>query len=96
VPEHQASAWLQYDGSRVLPGFSAGVGARYVGSTVSGDIKTPSFTLYDAMLGYQWDRYLLMLTGRNLADEIYVTTCDASTCYYGETRTIALSLTAQF
>jgi outer membrane receptor for ferric coprogen and ferric-rhodotorulic acid len=37
-----------------------------------------------------------MLTGRNLADEIYVTTCDASTCYYGETRTIALSLTAQF
>ena len=48
------------------------------------------------MLGYQWDRYQVMLTGRNPADTTYVTTCDSSTCYYGETRTLGLSLSAQF
>jgi iron complex outermembrane receptor protein len=96
VPENQASAWVQYDASDWLAGLRAGAGARYVGSTLAGGLETPSVTLYDAMLGYQWDRYLVTLTGRNLADETYVVNCDASTCYYGETRTIALSLSAQF
>jgi iron complex outermembrane receptor protein len=59
-------------------------------------VKTPEVTLYDAMIGYQWDRYLAQLTGRNLADETYVVNCDPSTCYYGDPRTIGLSLTAAF
>jgi iron complex outermembrane receptor protein len=69
---------------------------RYLGSTLSGGVETPSVTLYDAMVSYQWDRYLLRLTGRNLADETYVVNCDAFTCYYGDTREIGLSLTAAF
>lgn len=96
VPKNQASAWLEYAAPGWLDGLTAGFGVRYVGSTESEGITTPSFTLYDAMLGYQWDRYQVMLTGRNLADTIYVTTCDSSTCYYGETRTLGLSLSAQF
>ena len=96
VPQNQASAWLQYDAAGRLAGLIGGFGIRYVGSTLSGGVETPSVTLYDAMLGYQWDRYLVQLTGRNLADETYVVNCDPFTCYYGDTRTIGLSLTAQF
>ena len=96
VPQNQASAWLQYDAAGRLAGLIGGFGIRYVGSTLSGGVETPSVTLYDAMLGYQWDRYLVQLTGRNLADKTYVVNCDPFTCYYGDTRTIGLSLTAQF
>jgi hypothetical protein len=38
----------------------------------------------------------VQLTGRNLAHKTCVVNCDPSTCYYGDTRTIGLSLTAQF
>ena len=50
--------------------------ARCVGSTFAWgfgdpgpDVNTPSYTPYDAMLGYSWDRYRISLTGRNLADK---------------------------
>jgi iron complex outermembrane receptor protein len=100
VPRDQASAWLQYEAGGRLSGLTGGVGVRYIGSTVNGEVTTPSVTLYDAMIGYEWDRYLLQLTGRNLADETYVVDCggpDTSfTCYYGDPRTVGLSLTARF
>ena len=96
VPKNQASAWLEYALDGRLAGLSAGFGVRYIGSTESEGVTSPSFTLYDAMLGYVWDRYQVMLTGRNLADTTYVTSCDTSTCYYGETRTLGLTLSAAF
>lgn len=96
VPQNQGSVWLQYAASDGLSGLSGGIGVRYVGAMASGDVMTPDFTLYDAMLAYEWDRYQVMLTGRNLADRTYLTSCDADSCYIGETRTIGLSLTARF
>ena len=97
VPRNQASAWLQYDAEGgMLPGLMAGFGVRYVGDTSNAGVTTPEFTLYDAMVGYGWDRYQVQLTGRNLADKTYLTTCSPSDCYFGETRTIGLSLTATF
>jgi iron complex outermembrane receptor protein len=96
VPQNQASAWLQYDPSGRLAGLTAGFGVRYVGPTWSSGLETPDVTLLDAMIGYQWDRYLVQLTARNLADETYVVNCDPSTCYWGDPRTVALSLTAAF
>lgn len=95
APRNQASAWLQYDATGQLAGLTAGFGVRYVGATSDGTVETPDFTLYDAMLGYSWDRYMVRLTGRNLADKAYLTNCTSSDCYFGETRTIGLSLTAQ-
>jgi iron complex outermembrane receptor protein len=74
----------------------AGFGVRYVGDTFDGGVTTPEFTLYDAMVGYGWDRYQVQLTGRNLADKTYLTSCSPFACYFGETRTIGLSLTATF
>ncbi len=58
-----------------LRGVSASFGARYVGDTVHGDVRTPSVTLCDAMLAYGWDRYHVALDARNLADETYVVGC---------------------
>lgn len=107
VPDTQASAWLQYafDGvlAGLLDGLEAGVGVRYVGSTLvpaddfgTPEVKTPGFTLYDAMLAYTWDDYRVALTGRNLADTTYTVNCSAYSCYYGEPRTVGLTLTAAF
>jgi iron complex outermembrane receptor protein len=98
VPENQASAWLGYaPQGGWLDGAMAGFGVRYVGETWASGVETPSVTLYDAMLGYTWDSgYQVQLTGRNLSDKTYVVSCDTSTCYYGDPRTIGLSLTAEF
>lgn len=103
VPENQASAWLQYAFAGVLDGLEAGAGVRYVGSTVTPvdawgtpAVTTPSFTLYDAMIAYQWDDYRIALTGRNITDETYTVNCSYYLCYYGDPRTVALTLTAAF
>lgn len=102
VPDNQASAWLQYALGGRLAGLEAGFGVRYVGSTVtpgdafSPEVTTPSFTLYDAMIAYQWQDYRIALVGRNLADETYTVNCSNYLCYYGDPRTVALTLTAAF
>ena len=57
VPEHMASLWSQHRFSIAgIPGFSAGAGVRYVGASWDGtdSLKTPSTTLFDAMLGYAY------------------------------------------
>lgn len=102
VPENQASAWFQYGFDGLLTGLEAGAGIRYVGSTVSPsdgfapEVTTPSYTVYDAMLAYQWQDYRIALTGRNLADKTYPVNCSFYSCYYGDPRTVALTLTAAF
>lgn len=96
VPDDAASAWLQYAFAGPLDGFEAGAGVRYVGTTVSGGVTTPSVTLYDAMVAYTWDTYRLSVAGRNLADKTYTVNCSAYTCYYGDPRTVSVSLTAAF
>lgn len=96
VPENQASAWLQYDASGRFSGVSAGFGVRYVGEVFSSGVRTPPVTLYDAMLAYGWDRYRVALNGRNIADTAYVVGCRPNVCYFGDPRTVALTLTAAF
>lgn len=96
VPDDAASAWLQYAFAGPLGGFEAGAGVRYVGSTLDSGVTTPSVTLYDAMVAYTWDRYRVSVVGRNLADKTYTVNCSLSTCYYGDPRTVAVSLTAAF
>jgi iron complex outermembrane receptor protein len=85
-----------------MQGLEAGFGVRYVGPTVSpGDgfapeVTTPGVTLYDAMLAYQWQDYRIALVGRNLADKTYPVNCSFYACYYGDPRTVGLTLTAAF
>ncbi|MFT3972351.1 MAG: TonB-dependent siderophore receptor [Amaricoccus sp.] len=98
VPDDAASAWLQYTFAGALDGLEAGAGIRYVGSTLDAGsgVTTPSVTLYDAMLAYSWEGYRISVVGRNLADKTYTVNCNAYNCYYGDPRTVAVSLTAAF
>ncbi len=92
VPEHMASLWSQHRFSVAgISGFSAGAGVRYVGASWDGtdSLKTPSTTLFDAMLGYAYQDWSFTLTATNLEDETYYTTClSRGDCFTGNRRTV--------
>lgn len=100
VPEHMASLWSQHRFSLLgVPGFSAGAGVRYVGASWDGTdtLKTPSTTLFDAMLGYSRDNWSLALNATNLEDEAYYTTCLArGDCFIGNRRTLVGTVSYSF
>jgi iron complex outermembrane receptor protein len=95
-------------------GVSVGAGVRYVGDSVSTGVnlgpdpfaptyeqltvKTPAFTLFDAMVAYETPDYRWQLTAQNLEDEYYVTACGAmrGDCFVGQGRTITTSFFYKF
>ncbi|WP_169629298.1 TonB-dependent siderophore receptor [Ferrimonas kyonanensis] len=90
VPEYQASSWLGYRPFN-LEGFKSGLGIRYTGESYGGaDLhKTPSYTLVDLMLGYEWDQWDFTVNVRNLTDKDYYATClYRGDCFVGDERTI--------
>lgn len=104
VPEHSASLWLGYAfQAGALEGLNVGAGTRYVGSSY-GDAANlysiPSFTLFDAAIGYDFGRKFASLEGlsarlsaTNLADKRYVASTSApSAAWYGSGRNINFSL----
>ncbi|KAA8997711.1 TonB-dependent siderophore receptor [Affinibrenneria salicis] len=104
VPRHLASLWANYTFQRgVLAGFTAGAGARYVGSSYgdsTNTFKVPSVDLYDAMLKYDLGQASSRLKGasvqvnvNNLLDKEYVSACGNTTsCFYGVGRTATLTV----
>lgn len=104
VPEHQASAWLNYTFSGgILDGLSIGGGLRYVGE-VFGDnantasLKTPGRTLVDLGASYRVNEHAkLSLNATNLFDKHYYTNCESAySCYEGDRRTVTGRLTIDF
>jgi iron complex outermembrane recepter protein len=100
VPTHQASAWVTYrpQGNQ-LEGWFFGGGLRYVGSSLDGadNLKTPSFVLADALVGYETERWSAQLNVQNITDEDYLTTCLArGDCFYGQGRTVNFKLATRF
>jgi len=100
VPEHMASLWSQHRFSVAgISGFSAGAGVRYVGASWDGtdSVKTPSTTLFDAMLGYAYQDWSFTLTATNLEDETYYTTClSRGDCFTGNRRTVVATASYSF
>ncbi|CAM3425184.1 TonB-dependent siderophore receptor [Paracidovorax anthurii] len=96
MSRHKASIWVDY---RFASGLKAGIGARYTGSNRgNGEAvaphKVPAFTVFDALLGYDFERWSVALNLRNLTDKTYIANCDAyGGCYYGEPRRATLSAT---
>jgi len=75
VADEMANTWISYIPSGgALNGFRAGIGARYIGNTVSDTniYETAGYTLYDAMLGYRFADVDLQLNVSNLTDKEYV------------------------
>jgi len=100
VPENMASLWSQHRFSIAgIPGFSAGAGVRYVGASWDGtdSLKTPSTTLFDAMLGYAYQDWAFTLNATNLEDETYYTTClSRGDCFTGNRRTVVATASYSF
>ncbi|MCH2455781.1 MAG: TonB-dependent siderophore receptor [Idiomarina sp.] len=105
TPEQQASIWATYR-PESWGGFKIGAGVRYVGNTSDGYVsyngeniflETPSYTLFDAMIGYDWDNYSLSIDVDNLTDKTVLTSCLArGDCFYGQQRTIMANFRYNF
>lgn len=95
VSKHRAALWADY---RFDNGIKVGLGARFTGSN-RGDlnkapVQVPSYTVFDAMIGYDIDRWSLALNVRNLADKTYFANCDQyGNCYYGDQRKVTATAT---
>lgn len=100
IPEHTASAWSQHDFAIAgIPGFRAGAGVRYVGSSWDGadELKTPAVTLFDAMIGFGRGNWDLSLNVNNIENETYFSTCLArGDCFVGTKRTVIGSVNYKF
>lgn len=91
VPDVQASTWVTWRPTGHWQGFKAGAGVRHVGESYGGrdQIKTPSYTLGDLMIGYELDSWDFTLNARNVADKQFQSTCLArGDCFPGEARTV--------
>lgn len=91
VPYHQVSLWGDYNlGAEGLPEVTVGAGMRFIDSTmpsvgVTGEV--PGYTLFDAMVRYDLDKWRFSLNGTNLFDKDYVASCTYG-CFFGERRKV--------
>ena len=105
VAEQNASVWAEYAlPSSMIDGLTLGGGIRYVGETYVDSANTGTtdpYTLFDAMIAYdlgavapQLAGNSVTLNGTNLADKRYVAGCySGDWCWFGEERTVTLTLT---
>ncbi|MCG8613686.1 MAG: TonB-dependent siderophore receptor [Pseudomonadales bacterium] len=90
IPDHLASAWVKYDPEHSQ--FSAGAGVRHVGENWDGKdtLSTDPYTLFDAMVAYDFGQVELKLNGKNILDKRFVATSQGGRSFYGERRTVKL------
>ncbi|WP_083519710.1 TonB-dependent siderophore receptor [Bradyrhizobium jicamae] len=100
VPEHQASLWAKYRLTALgMNGVTVGGGVRYIGQSWDGTdtLRTPDYTLFDAMIRYETGPWRFQVNATNLADKRHVTTCLArGDCFFGIGRTVLGSATYRF
>lgn len=99
VPEDQASVWASYRPTGTFEGLRMGAGVRYVGSSLDGvdNLRTPSYTLADLMLGYEYNNWDFSLNIRNASDKEFQATClGRGDCFPGERRTVVGRVTYAF
>ena len=100
-PRHAASLGADYTlTGGVLAGLGFGAGVRYTGEHF-GDAynlwETPSYTLIDASVHYDFGNWRLQLNASNLADKEYITTCNSAFwCYYGYPRSVTATARYQW
>ncbi len=97
LPETQASTWLTYRPES--NNFRAGFGARFMSERFDGidTLSTPSVTLFDLMLGYQFSQFDLAINARNLTDKKYFATCLArGDCFPGDQQNITARISYRF
>lgn len=104
TPKHLASLW----GSKTFvlgeeTDLRLGAGVRHVGATYStgfafgGTLKTPSYTLADALVALDWNKWSLSVSATNLFDKDYFAPCRAfGDCFTGNGRSVIGTLGYRF
>ena len=107
VPKTQGSAWASWKpSSGPLEGFVLGAGVRYAaGNESSGTaflaangfaptpvlVETDGYTVFDGLIGYNFDQISITLNARNMFNTEYYGTClSRGDCFPGEGHTIQL------
>ncbi len=104
VPKLMTSAWLDYSlgslGIEWLRGLGIGGGVRYVGEVyndLENTSKTPSYTLFDAMLRYDYGPWMFIINANNIFNNDYVSFSSVgSRVYPGLQRTVVGTLKFRF
>ncbi|WP_274411327.1 TonB-dependent siderophore receptor [Pseudomonas sp. NEEL19] len=106
APKQMLSLWADYNFHQgVLDGLRLGGGVRYVGYSwvdAENSMKVPSYTLFDASVGYDLGKVGLTgvdvrLNANNLTNESYITSCASlNYCYMGEERNVSATVSYQF
>ncbi|CAI3791202.1 Ferrichrome outer membrane transporter/phage receptor [Pseudomonas sp. MM221] len=106
APKQMFSLWADYNFHQgPLEGLRLGGGVRYVGYSwvdAENSMKVPSYTLFDASLGYDLGKVGLKgvdvrLNANNLTNESYITSCASlNYCYMGEERNVSATVSYQF
>lgn len=106
APKQMASLWADYNVRQgALDGVRLGGGVRYVGyswADAENTMKVPSYTLFDASVGYDLGKVGLKgvdvrLNANNLTNERYVASCASlNYCYMGEERNVSATVSYQF
>ncbi|MEZ0472388.1 TonB-dependent siderophore receptor [Luteimonas salinilitoris] len=102
MPRHLASAWAAKtfavsDDAQLR----VGLGGRYVGATMStagdGVLRTPGYTLADALVAYELRDWSLSLNATNLFDRQYYAPCRAfGDCFTGTGRSLVGTVAYRF
>jgi iron complex outermembrane receptor protein len=100
VPQQQASLWGKYRlASLGLPDVTVGAGVRYIGDSWDGIdvLRTPDYTLFDAMVRWDNGPWRLQFNATNIADTRNIATClSFGDCFYGMGRTLLSTATYRF
>ena len=113
LPETLASVWATWQPETgALAGFRFGGGARYASENESNGVTflasngfapspnrvvTDGYTVFDGLIGYEFDTVDLSLNVRNLTDESYYATClSRGDCFPAEGRTVTARLAYRF
>ena len=106
APKQMFSLWADYNFNQgVLDGLRLGGGVRYVGYSwvdAENSMKVPSYTLFDASVGYDLGKVGLRgidlrLNANNLTNETYIASCASlNYCYMGEERNVSATVSYQF
>ncbi|WP_241502427.1 TonB-dependent siderophore receptor [Pseudomonas guariconensis] len=106
APEQMYSLWADYNFLQgPLDGLRLSGGVRYVGYSwvdAENSMKVPSYTLFDASVGYDLGKVGLKgmdvrLNANNLTNESYVASCASlNYCYMGEERNVSATVSYQF
>lgn len=98
VPKHLASLW----GTKTIElgndlSLRVGGGVRYAGANWSGTVRTPAYTLVDALAELAWKHWVFSVNANNLLNKKHYSAClSRGDCFMGEERRVFGTVTYKF